>query len=69
MGTFAVLTFLPLGVAGIVVSCRGLDRIRRQDPSANRWLLWSWILFVPGTIVGVPLVLLLIATGLKSLLT
>ncbi len=69
MGTFAVFTFLPLGVAGIVVSCRGLDRVRRRDPSANRWMVASWIMFVPGTVVGVPLVLLLLATLAKSALT
>jgi hypothetical protein len=69
MGTFAVLTFLPLGVAGIVVSCGGLDRIRRRQPSANRWMRWSWIMFAPGTVVGVPLVLLLLANVAKSLLT
>jgi hypothetical protein len=69
MGTLAVLTFLPLGVAGIVVSCLGLDRIRRQELSANRWMLWSWIMFVPGTVVGVPVVLLLLASLAKSVLT
>jgi hypothetical protein len=67
MGTCAVFTTLPLGVVGIVVSCLGLDRVRRQDPSANRWLLWSWILFVPGTVIGVPLVLLLLANLVKSI--
>jgi hypothetical protein len=67
MGTCAVLTFLPLGVAGVLVSCRGLDRIRRHDPSANRWMLWSWILFVPGTVVGVPLLLLFLVNLLTSI--
>jgi hypothetical protein len=69
MGAFAVFTFLPLGVAGIVVSCRGLDRIRRHDSSANKWLLASWIMFVPGTVVGVPLLLLLLANVATSALT
>jgi hypothetical protein len=69
MGTCAVLTFLPLGVAGIVVSCCGLDRIRRRDPSANRWMVASWIMFVPGTVVGVPLALLLLASLARSALT
>ena len=69
MGTLAVLTFLPLGVAGIVVSCLGLDRIRRLELSANRWMLWAWIMFVPGTVVGVPVVRLLLASLAKSVLT
>jgi hypothetical protein len=69
MGTLAVLTFLPLGVAGILVSCQGLDRIRRDDPSARRWMRWSWILFVPGTVIGVPLVLLLLVNLASSALS
>jgi hypothetical protein len=69
MGTFAVLVTFPLGVLGIVLSCLGLDRIARQEPSARRFLMWSWICFVPGTLVGVPLLLLLIASSLRSLLT
>ena len=67
MGTFAVFTTPPLGVAGIVVSCLGLDRVRRQKASAKRWMLWSWILFGPGTVIGVPLVLLLLANLVKSI--
>lgn len=69
MGTFAVLTFLPLGVVGIVVSCMGLDRIRRHEPGAKKFLIWSWILFVPGTVIGVPVVILLLANLLESLFT
>jgi hypothetical protein len=57
MGTLAVFVTLPLGVAGIVLSCMGLDRLRRHDASARKFLIWSWILFVPGTVIGVPLVL------------
>jgi hypothetical protein len=52
MGTLAVFTTLPLGVAGIIVSCMGLDRIRRRDRSAATYLRWSWILFVPGSVIG-----------------
>ena len=59
MGTFAVLTFLPLGVTGIVLSCMGLDRIKRHEPSTRTYLIVSWLLFVPGTVVGVPLVAIL----------
>jgi hypothetical protein len=55
MGTLAVFITLPLGVAGIIVSCMGLDRIRRHDPSAASYLRWSWILFVPGTVIGTAL--------------
>jgi hypothetical protein len=62
MGTLAVFVTLPLGVIGIVLSCMGLDRIRRHDPSAKRFLTWSWICFVPGTVIGVPLVLLFLAS-------
>jgi hypothetical protein len=64
MGTLAVFITLPLGVAGIIVSCMGLDRIRRNDPSAATYLRWSWILFVPGTVIGTALVVL----GLVKLL-
>ena|SRR5690349_24691057 len=66
MGTLAVFVTLPLGVAGILVSCKGLDRIRRHDPSGRKLLIWSWILFVPGTIVGVPLVIAFLANLVAS---
>jgi hypothetical protein len=69
MGTFAVLTFLPLGVTGIVLSCMGLDRIRRHEQSARTYLIVSWILFVPGTVVGVPLVVILLINLLGSLVS
>ena len=55
MGTLAVFITLPLGVAGIIVSCMGLDRIRRNDPSAATYVRWSWILFAPGTVIGTAL--------------
>jgi len=57
MGTLAVFTTLPLGVAGIILSCMGLDRIPRRDPSAARYLRWSWVLFAPGTVIGAALIL------------
>ena len=55
MGTLAVFVTPPPGIVGIVLSCRGLDRIRRHDPAARKLLVWSWILFAPGTVIGVPL--------------
>jgi len=69
MGTYAVFLTFPLGILGIVLSCMGLDRIPRHDPSARRYLMWSWICFVPGTVVGVPLTLLLLASFAKAVLT
>jgi len=69
MGTYAVFITFPLGILGIVLSCMGLDRIPRQDPSARRYLVWSWICFVPGTVVGVPLTLLLLASFVNAVLT
>jgi hypothetical protein len=67
MGTLAVFVTLPLGVTGIVLSCIGLDRIRRHDPSARKLLVWSWVLFVPGTVIGVPLVLAFLGNVLLSI--
>ncbi|MBO0847201.1 MAG: hypothetical protein J2P22_17505 [Nocardioides sp.] len=56
MGTLAVFTTLPLGITGIVLSCKGLDRVHRGDPSARKFLTWSWICFVPGTVIGAALI-------------
>ena len=53
----------------LVFSCTGLDRIKRREPSARKFLIWSWILFVPGTVIGVPLTLLFLASLLRSVLT
>jgi len=65
MGAFAVFITFPLGIIGIVLSCMGLDRIHRRDPAARRFLLWSWICFAPGAVIGTGLVIL----GLVSLVT
>jgi len=54
MGTYAVFVTFPRGVLGIVLSCTGLDRVRRGEPSARSFLTWSWICFTPGTVIGVP---------------
>jgi hypothetical protein len=67
MGTLAVFTTLPLGIVGIVLSCMGLDRIRRDDPSAHKLLTWSWICFAPGTVIGTALILLGLWTLLGSI--
>ena len=69
MGAYGVFITFPLGIVGIVLSCVGLDRIKSRDPSGRKFLIWSWICFVPGTVIGVPLTLLLISSILKSLLT
>ncbi len=69
MGTYAVFITFPLGILGIVLSCMGLDRIPRQDPAARKYLMWSWICFVPGTVIGVPLTLLLLASFVNAVLT
>jgi hypothetical protein len=61
-GTYAVLLTFPLGILGIVLSCMGLDRIRRGEPSAGKLMLWSWVCFAPGTVLGVTLTVLLIAS-------
>jgi hypothetical protein len=64
-GTLAVLLTFPLGIAGIVLSCMGLDRVKTNPAAARTLLMWSWILFVPGTILGV----VLLGMGVASLLT
>ena len=69
MGTYATFITFPLGIVGIVLSCMGLDRIERREASARKFLIWSWICFVPGTVIGVPLTLLFLSSVLKSLLT
>jgi hypothetical protein len=67
MGTFAVLVTFPLGVLGVVLSCMGLDRIRRQEPSGRTFVIVSWVLFVPGTVIGVPLASALLVANVSSL--
>jgi hypothetical protein len=67
MGTYAVFVTFPLGILGIVLSCMGLDRLKRGNPSARRFLVWSWVCFVPGTLIGVPLTLILLFSLLRSL--
>ena len=69
MGTFAVFVTFPLGILGIILSCKGLDRIQSNPTSARRFLLWSWILFTPGTLVGTWLFLFQLWRGLVTLLT
>ena len=66
MGTLAVFMTFPLGVLGIVLSCMGLDRVRRGEPSARKFLTWSWICFMPGTVIGVPVVILLLFAEISS---
>lgn len=53
MGTFAVVLTLPLGILGIVLSSMGLARIQSAPRTARKFLVWSWVLFIPGTLVGV----------------
>ena len=69
MGSFAVFITFPLGIIGIVLSCIGLDRIQRGDPSARKFLRWSWICFVPGGLIGTALVILVLLSLWSRLLT
>jgi hypothetical protein len=66
MGTLAVFITFPLGVLGIVLSCMGLDRVRRGEPSGRTFLIWSWICFAPGTVIGIPAFLLGLGSVLRS---
>ena len=68
MGTFAVLLTFPLGILGIVLNCKGLDRIQSDPHAARKFLLWSWVLFIPGTIVGVLLLGFLLFRGVDALI-
>ena len=52
MGTLAVVFTLPLGIIGIVLSCMGLDRVKTNPGAARKFMIWSWSLFVAGTILG-----------------
>jgi hypothetical protein len=61
----AVFLTFPLGIAGIVLSCMGLDRVKTDPATARTLLMWSWILFVPGTILGG----LLLVMGVLGLLS
>jgi hypothetical protein len=65
MGAFAVFITFPLGILGIVLSCMGLDRIQRREASARTFVMWSWICFAPGAVIGAVLSVL----GIVSLLT
>jgi hypothetical protein len=66
MGTLAVFMTFPLGVLGIVLSCMGLDRVRRGEPSGRKFLTWSWVCFAPGTVIGVLAILLALGASLRS---
>lgn len=68
LGTFAVLLTFPLGILGIVLSCKGLDRIQSDPRTARKFLLWSWVLFIPGTIGGVLLMGFLLLRGADALI-
>jgi hypothetical protein len=52
MGTFAVFFTFPLGVLGIVLSNMALNRVKGRPDTARKLALWSWISFIPGTILG-----------------
>lgn len=65
LGALAVFLTFPLGVLGIVLNCRGLDRIETDPEAARKLLMWSWILFLPGAILGV-LLLIRVVTALLS---
>jgi hypothetical protein len=68
MGTLAVLLTFPLGILGIVLSCKGLDRVQSDPGAARKFLLWSWVLFAPGTIAGVLLLGFLLLRGVDALI-
>ncbi len=65
LGTLAIFLTFPLGILGVVLSCMGLDRIKTDPVAARKLLMWSWILFVPGTLMAV----LLLVWGVASLLS
>jgi hypothetical protein len=62
MGTLAIFLTLPLGVLAIVLNAMGLQRIKSNPPLARKLVTWSWILFIPGTVLGVVGGALLIGT-------
>ncbi|ACZ00469.1 hypothetical protein [Thermomonospora curvata] len=45
LGTLAVFAALPLGVLGIVLNDRGLERVRTDPQSARKLVAWSWGIF------------------------
>lgn len=53
LGTLAILFFFPLGVAGILLSCKGLDLIRTDLPAARTYMTASWACFVAAPVVTV----------------
>ena len=65
VATPAVFLTFPLGILGIVLDSMGLDRIKTNPIAARKFLIWSWISFVPGCIVGA----VLLVWGLASLVT
>lgn len=60
IGTLAVFFTFPLGILGIVLNCMGLDRIQSEPEKARKLLMWSWITFIPGTVLGVAALLWLL---------
>lgn len=65
LGGLAVFLTFPLGIAGIVLSCMGLDRLKTNPPAAQKFLMVSWIVFIPGAILGA----LLLILGVASLMS
>jgi hypothetical protein len=60
MGSLAIFFTLPLGILAIVLNSTGLRRIKSNPPLARKLLNWSWVLFIPGTILGVVALLLIV---------
>jgi hypothetical protein len=65
LGTLAVFLTFPLGILGIVLSCMGLDRVKTDPVAAQKYLIWSWIVFIPGAALGA----LLLIRGTAGLLS
>lgn len=57
LGTISVMACFPLGIAGIVLSSMGLDRVTTDPVRARRYLTTSWwLLGVAPTLVVVVVV-------------
>jgi hypothetical protein len=52
MASLAIFLTLPLGILGIVLNSMGLRRVKSNPPLARKLVIWSWVLFIPGTVVG-----------------
>ena len=59
LGILATFTCLPLGIAGIVLSCIGMDRVRLNLPCSHPYMRASWTCFMAAPLTTLAILLLI----------